>query len=220
MSNPLDFFDAIYCINLDERTDRWEHCLVEFEKLGISDRVIRFSAIKPKHDERWNRCTKWGNRWKYPLVGAVGCAESHKAIIELAKENNLNNVLVLEDDFVVCENWKHNLETAIKELQGRNWHIFYLGYRLANTWNMIRKLGEVLRRIISKRKRGIHLTVGLAYNSSKFDYLIENIDSFNHRSFGREGHIDKFFARNKHLRKYFVEPMVVRPNLEFESDIS
>ena len=220
MSNPLDFFDAIYCINLDERTDRWEHCLVEFEKLGISDRVIRFSAIKPKHDERWNRWTKWGNRWKYPLVGAVGCAESHRAIIELAKENNLNNVLVLEDDFVVCENWKHNLETAIKELQGRNWHIFYLGYRLANTWNMIRKLGEVLRRIISKRKRGIHLTVGLAYNSSKFDYLIENIDSFDHRAFGREGHVDKFFARNKHLRKYFVEPMVVRPNLEFESDIS
>ena len=46
MSNPLDFFDAIYCINLDERTDRWEHCLTEFEKLGISERVIRFSAIR------------------------------------------------------------------------------------------------------------------------------------------------------------------------------
>ena len=45
MSNPLDFFDAIYCINLDERTDRWKHCLIEFKKLGISDRVIRFSAI-------------------------------------------------------------------------------------------------------------------------------------------------------------------------------
>lgn len=179
MSNPLDFFDAIYCINLDERTDRWKHCLVEFEKLGISDRVIRFSAIKPTHDERWNRWTTWGNSKKYPLIGAVGCAESHKAIIELAKENNLNNVLVLEDDFVVCENWKHNLETAIKEIQGRNWHIFYLGYRLTKTWGMIRKLGDVLRRIISKRKRGIHLTVGLAYNSTQFDYLIKNIDSFN-----------------------------------------
>ena len=220
MSNPLDFFDAIYCINLDERTDRWKHCLIEFEKLGISDRVIRFSAIKPTHDERWDRWTTWGNPKKYPLIGAVGCAESHKAIIELAKENNLNNVLVLEDDFVVCENWKSNLETAIKELQGRNWHIFYLGYRLTKTWSMIRKLGDVLRRIISKRKRGIHLTVGLAYNSNQFDYLIKNIDSFNWKSCGREGHIDKFFARNKRLRKYFVEPMVVRPNLEFESDIS
>ena len=73
---------------------------------------------------------------------------------------------------------------------------------------------------ISKRKRGIFLTVGLAYNSSKFDYLIENINSFDWKSCGREGHVDKFFARNRHLRKYFVEPMVVKPNLEFESDIS
>ena len=40
VDNPFDFFDAIYCINLEERTDRWESvCQAEFEKLGISDRI-------------------------------------------------------------------------------------------------------------------------------------------------------------------------------------
>ena len=24
MKNPFDFFDEIYCINLDHRTDRWK----------------------------------------------------------------------------------------------------------------------------------------------------------------------------------------------------
>lgn len=220
MSNPLDFFDAIYCINLDERTDRWEHCLIEFEKLGISERVIRFSAIRPSHDERWKRWVPWGNKYKYPLIGAVGCAESHKAIIKLAKENNLKNVLVLEDDFVVCDNWSENLKSSLNDIHTRNWHIFYLGYHLNKPWGMVRKLSDNLRRILSKRKRGIHLTVGLAYNHTIFDYLINKIDSFNWRRFGREGHVDKFYARDKNLRKYFVEPMVVRPNLEFESDIS
>lgn len=220
MNNPLDYFDAIYCINLDERMDRWEHCLKQFEKLGISDRVIRFSAIKPIKDSRWDRWTPWGNPRKYPRRGAVGCAESHKAIIQLAKARGLNNVLVLEDDFVACDDWSKNLTIALEELSGRNWHIFYLGYHLHKSWNMIRKLGDVLRRIISKRKRGIHFTVGLAYNSTIFDYLIKNIDSFNYKSFGREGHVDKYFSRNRRIRKYFVEPMVVRPNLDFESDIS
>ena len=96
VDNPFDFFDAIYCINLDERTDRWEHSVKQFEKLGILDKVQRFSAIKPVHDDRWNRPTVWHDRWKYPLLGAVGCAESHKAVITLAKKRGLKNVMVFE----------------------------------------------------------------------------------------------------------------------------
>ena len=39
------YFDRIYCINLPHRTDRWEASLLEFEKLGIVDDVIKFNAI-------------------------------------------------------------------------------------------------------------------------------------------------------------------------------
>lgn len=31
--NSFDYFDEIYCINLDERTDRWQHAQEEFKKL-------------------------------------------------------------------------------------------------------------------------------------------------------------------------------------------
>ena len=30
-----DFFDKIYCINLEERVDRWEKCLQIFQEYGI-----------------------------------------------------------------------------------------------------------------------------------------------------------------------------------------
>ena len=32
MNNPFNFFDKIYCINLSERTDRWNECLKNFER--------------------------------------------------------------------------------------------------------------------------------------------------------------------------------------------
>ena len=43
MKNPFDYFDKIYCINLDSRY-RWELAQKEFKKVGILGRVERFSA--------------------------------------------------------------------------------------------------------------------------------------------------------------------------------
>ena len=220
MNNPFDYFDAIYCINLDERTDRWEHSLKQFEKLGISDRVERFSAIRPEMDERWDRWVPWGNQWKYPLVGAVGASGSHKAVIQLAKERGLDNVLVFEDDFVVLDNWEENVKCALDDLSSHKWHLFYLGYHLQKTQGMERSWGRCLRQCHSKRKRGIQLAVGLAYNSSIFDYLIEKIDPFNYQRFGRQGHIDKFYSRTRYIKKFFVQPMVVEPDWSFGSDVN
>jgi GR25 family glycosyltransferase involved in LPS biosynthesis len=221
MSNPFDYFDAIYCINLDERPDRWEHCVKQFEILGIADRVKRFSAIKPIHDERWHRPTPWGKgKYAYPLRGAVGCAESHKALITIAKEQNLKNIMVFEDDFVVLENWKENLANSISELQNHRWHNFYLGYHLQRVGvRMEIKHGEHLSRCVAKKHRGIQLTTALAYNSTIFDYLIKNINSFNHRECGREGHVDKYYASNRKIMKYFAKPEIVTQNHDLGSDI-
>lgn len=68
MNNFFDYFDAIYCINLDRRTDRWETVQREFDKVGIRERVVRFSAIET------------------PENGAIGCLLSHRAIIQKAQD--------------------------------------------------------------------------------------------------------------------------------------
>lgn len=218
MKNPFDFFDAIYCINLDERPDRWEHSKKQFDVLNISDRVKRFSAIKPIKDSRWDRPTSWKNSARYPLTGAVGCAESHKAIIKIAKENKYKNVMVFEDDFTIEDNWKDNLSSAISDL--KHYDIFYLGYTLHNAENLIVPAGKNLCKCKSNRKRGIHRTLALAYNHTIYDKLIKNIDPFNWKTFGRQGHVDKYYARNRQIKKYFVNPKLFRPDSSFESDIS
>lgn len=221
MNNSFDFFDAIYCINLDERTDRWEHSCDQFKILGIYDKVKRFSAIKPEHDERWERPTPWGRgKYSYPRKGAVGCAESHKAIISLAKQQNLKNVMVFEDDFLVTdENWNENLENSIRDIKSCQWHTFYLGYHLHDSWNLEINLTDNLSRILSKKHRGIRLTTAIAYNSIIFDYLIKNINPFNYKRGGREGHVDKFYSQDRNLMKYFIKPMMFTQNDELGTDI-
>ena len=81
------------------------------------------------------------------------------------------------------------------------------------------KHGDHLSRIVAKKHRGIQLTTALAYNSNIFDYLIKKIDPFNHDACGREGHIDKFFARNRKIMKYFAKPEIVSQNYDLGSNI-
>lgn len=109
---PFNYFDKIFCINLDRRQDRWEHSQDEFNKVGIQGRVERFPAIEHKN-------------------GAAGCLMSHVACIKKAKELNLNNVLVFEDDVKFINSDIENLRLAIDTLKKiPDWDLFYLGGRL------------------------------------------------------------------------------------------
>lgn len=88
-----DFFDKIYCINIDRRTDRWESCLKEFEKYGLI--VERFSAVDG-NTENYNL--------GYPHDNELAGAISHLNVIKKSKDLDLKNVLILEDDVVFIEN--------------------------------------------------------------------------------------------------------------------
>jgi GR25 family glycosyltransferase involved in LPS biosynthesis len=89
----LDFIKHVVYINLDERTDRKEEVAAELESVFPPENVHRFSAIRHSN-------------------GAIGCSQSHIAVIEMAKENGWENVLVVEDDFM----WM-NKEAGIQDLE-------------------------------------------------------------------------------------------------------
>ena len=116
MSNPFDFFDKIFCINLDNRKDRWEKCLGKFALLGIEGKVERFSALTLSHLTDIAPKTR----------GRAGCALSHATILRKASELKLNNYLVLEDDFDLCyspDECLRSLQLSQEELP-KEWNIF------------------------------------------------------------------------------------------------
>lgn len=123
-----EFFSKIYCINLDERTDRWEQAQIEFNKLGIADFVERWPAIK--NDD-----------------GNLGCTLSHMSIIKHCIENDYKNVLIFEDDVLFVEDDVEKLKKALNDLfEMGNWDLFYIGSTIdPNVGRFNRVTDEILK---------------------------------------------------------------------------
>lgn len=103
-----EFVDKVIYINLDEREDRREIMAKFFEEGQIpSDKIVRFPAIKH-------------------IAGSIGCSMSHMAVIQLAKDNNWNRVLVLEDD-VTWNDFEFNYKKLCDAIETPNWDACMLG---------------------------------------------------------------------------------------------
>jgi len=76
MKNIKDIKHIFY-INLDTRPDRRVHFEKEIKKLDLN--AFRFNAIK-------HTC------------GALGCSMSHLKLLQYAKQQNLDHILIMEDD--------------------------------------------------------------------------------------------------------------------------
>lgn len=109
-----DFFDYIYCINLDRRTDRWDEVSKLFKKNNLI--VERHSAFDGKKELTL----------PYPSSAELAGAISHRDVILKAKELGLKNVLVFEDDVEMIDNI-NNIFNNIKNSIPNNWDMIYFG---------------------------------------------------------------------------------------------
>lgn len=112
-----NFFDEIVYINLDHRTDRKQEFETEIKKLGITN-YTRIPGIYPGPlipDEPLNR-----NRH-------IACGTVHKNIVQYAKDNKLNNILIFEDDVTFTKDSLHIIEKSLDDLSKINdWDLFYV----------------------------------------------------------------------------------------------
>lgn len=89
------------CINLDRRTDRWTLFTENFDKFKVP--YTRFSAVEDTN-------------------GALGCAKSHVAVLEL--QQDLPLAFVVEDDAMIQE----PIEAFIDEFLKSDADVLLLGY--------------------------------------------------------------------------------------------
>ena len=99
----------IFYINLDERIDRKNRFEKHMKKYNLE--FERFSAIKDK-------------------FGAFGCAKSHLSVLKNAKNNNLENVIIMEDD-IAFDISPEMLDEKLKLIFDNNldFDVFHLSYR-------------------------------------------------------------------------------------------
>lgn len=125
MSNPFDFFDKIYCINLDHRADRWDAVQLEFDKLGISDRVERVSAVnredvKQKHGDLVSHLSN-------AKLGQLAVSLSSRKCIDDAIKCGARNCLTFQDDVCFRDYDEDFFREALSELPD-DWECLFLGY--------------------------------------------------------------------------------------------
>jgi hypothetical protein len=96
-----------FCINLDDRKDKWEETQNSFKETGVVPK--RFPAIR--HSQGWR-----------------GCGASHVAVAREALRQGLKWVLVIEDDCVPLADFAERWPTVKKALWNEGgWDIFLGG---------------------------------------------------------------------------------------------
>jgi Coenzyme PQQ synthesis protein D (PqqD) len=187
--NPFDYFDAIYCLNLAQRPDRWGAALRRFSALDIATRVERFPAISTP-----------GNHH-------VGCAQSWRLMVATARDRGLRNFLGIEDDAIFLDETPAVLRRALAELEELPWDLLYLG---GATWE---PPVDIPGHLALQAPRTLTCTHALAVSRSAYDRLLaeipaaDGIDEWITVYLG----IDQYLARRVNTgfyRAYVMNPRV------------
>lgn len=142
----MELFEHTLFINLEHRTDRLEHALMEFKKMGI--KAERVNAINMQN-------------------GAIGCTMSHIKCIELAKSRDWEQVFICEDDisFLKPELLKRNIELFYNN-DDILWDVLIIG---GNNVPPYQQLYEYAARIFRNQT-----TTGYIVKKHYYDTLLTN----------------------------------------------
>jgi hypothetical protein len=200
LAGPFHFFDAIYCINLDKQADRWKAMQQRFRKLGIARAVRRFAAAET------------------PLNHHIGCALSHRRIIAEARQQQLQTVLVFEDDAQFSPDAAEVLGRSLRELEGREWQLLYLGgYRTASLLESVPECPHL------RIPGWISCTHAIAYHRSVYDAILEAVpdNAVDIALWLRTNvAIDKFYNQTLGASSYLTWPVIASQWSIMEEEVS
>lgn len=166
MNKYLGYFDKVFYINLDSRVDRRK--IFEESAKNLNIPVQRFSAVVAPD----NLATPLYKGHVDPFRKfKIGCTLSHMEIIKYAKENNLSNCLIFEDDCVFLETYAENIQSCVNDLKQINWDLFYLGGQPNNYCE------KVTNNLFQIKNGGVYTTHAYAINHTFFDKVL-NVDPY------------------------------------------
>lgn len=193
----MELLQNILYINLGYRLDRNDHCIAEFNKLGLKDRLERFPAIQT-------------------TAGNVGCTMSHIKCLELAKSRGYEQIFICEDD-IEFTNPTLFLENLEKFQKSRiEWDVLVIG---GNTTPPFQKVSDFCIRVLN-----VQTTTGYIVKRHYYDVLINNFKEglqklLREPNKSKEYAIDIYWKRLQHINAWFmIIPLTVCQYYDF-SDI-
>jgi len=120
---PMDWdtFDAIYLINLVQRTDRKRELERELRSVGLEADDSKLT---------WIRAVRPSEAGEFPSIGARGCFLSHLTCLKAAMDQGHHRILIIEDDACFPRTRHAGLKIALDHVKRLNWDIWYGGARV------------------------------------------------------------------------------------------
>ena len=193
----IDYFDRTAIINLPERADRRAETRDEFKRIGwpIENIKVNFlPAIRPDKPDG------------FPSACARGCFLSHMSAIKKAKQDNIANILIMEDDIAFISDINSFANEALQELEGTDWGFLYLGHEYASPITSGGRLALLTE--------PLPLTHFYAVNGTIFDRFLDFLEQVLKRPPGHpdggpmhyDGAISTFRMQNRDINTFLIVP--------------
>lgn len=201
----FNYFDKIYIINLASRADRRKEIEAQLEKINLSlhhPKVILYNAIKPLE------------AGEFPSIGARGCFLSHFGILQDAKNQKYQRILIFEDDLDLNKDFIEKSDLVLSELLTNDWHIFYGDHRIEN-------LSEVNIKPLKIVNSGLVIgtTNFIGFNGLVIDALVNYFEMMLTRSggdpLGGPMHVDGAYTWFRKQHKDFITA-IATPQLGYQ----
>ena len=131
----MNNINKIYIINLDKDTERLNNCINQLKKYNINN-YERYSAIygsKLSNDEINIITTDIGKL--FASDGMIGCGISHINIWKKIVKEGIKKTLILEDDFILKDDFLNNFNKVI-EKSPINYDIIFLSSNIIHNKNL------------------------------------------------------------------------------------
>ena len=157
-----EYFDKFYCISIEERADRRADAKVQFEKVGLADKV-EFVIVE-----------------RHPSNREEGIYESHMACIKKGLQAGAKNIVIFEDDILFDRFSPASLKNSVDFLSGIDqWNALFFGCLVSGS----RKTGnksvlEIKYRCLAHgyvlNRRFAEGLVNTPWQEIPYDYLLHN----------------------------------------------
>lgn len=119
-------FDKVVVINLDRSEGRLRSISSQCHSIGTHfERVSAIDGSNSNVVKSTFTTTEFNKYWDGWNLGANGLVHTTISIIEKAKKDKLDNILILEDDIIFRNNSYENVKNAFNELP-KDWELFHL----------------------------------------------------------------------------------------------
>ena len=157
-----DYFDKFYCISIEERADRRADAKVQFEKVGLADKV-EFVIVE-----------------RHPSNREEGIYESHMACIKKGLQAGAKNIVIFEDDILFDRFSPASLKNSVDFLSGIDqWNALFFGCLVSGSKKTGNKsVLEIKYRCLAHgyvlNRRFAEGLVNTPWQEIPYDYLLHN----------------------------------------------